>query len=59
MGQSHDCWLEMVTKYSIINSLNIQTTLTTNPVLLVIQYLAISVSLTLSFTVALQLISHS
>lgn len=58
MGQSHDCWLEMVTKYGI-NSLNIQTTLTTNPVLLVIQYLAISVSLTLSFTVALQLISHS
>lgn len=59
MGQSHDCWLEMVTKYGIINSLNIQTTLTTNPVLLVIQYLTISVSLTLSFTVALQLISHS
>lgn len=59
MGQSRDCWLEMVTKYGIINSLNIQTTLTTNPVLLVIQYLAISVSLTLSFTVALQLISHS
>lgn len=58
MGQSHDCWLEMVTKYGI-NSLNIQTSLTTNPVLLVIQYLAISVSLTLSFTVALQLISHS
>lgn len=58
MGQSHDCWLEMVTKYGI-NSLNIQTTLTTNPVLLVIQYLSISVSLTLSFTVALQLISHS
>lgn len=58
MGQSHDCWLEMVTKYGI-NSLNIQTTLTTNPVPLVIQYLSISVSLTLSFTVALQLISHS